>query len=308
VTQPVPDDPGGETIRIRAFDGLPTLPIVALRLGEIVHSKNASVQHVVDALRSDPATSAKLLRLVNSPYFGIPGGVSDIARAIPFVGFNTLYQLVLSISVLETLKLGNSTLDPRALWTHALTVATTARELAQEVRFSDIGACFTAGLLHDMGKIALAKLDPENLAAAFATMRNEGMSLKDAERKHGLAPHDRLGSRLARQWRFPANLATPIEQHHSVHKAEVRERLVPHLRTLTEIVAVADYLSVASQAPFTTSKPASPFEACFDDDDAPGFAAMFERNGLSITQRDALRDRTRTQLERSKVFLSLLDG
>jgi putative nucleotidyltransferase with HDIG domain len=214
-----------------------------------------------------------------------------------------LYQLVLSISVLETLKPGSAamdpdTLDPRALWTHALTVATAAREIAQEVRFADIGACFTAGLLHDMGKIALAKLDPENLAAAFATMRSEGMSLKDAERKHGLAAHDRLGSRLARQWRFPANLATPIEQHHSIHKLEVRERLVPSLRTLTEIVAVADHLSLACQAPFSSTS--------FEEDGEPDIAELFTRNGLSLTQRDALRDRTRSQLERSKVFLALL--
>src|SRR5690349_19213134 len=92
---PVPD--------MSKFDSLPTIPIVALQIGEVVHSKNASVNQVAEILRSDPATSAKLLRLVNSPYFGIPGGVSDVAKAIPFVGFNTLYQLVLSISVLDTL-------------------------------------------------------------------------------------------------------------------------------------------------------------------------------------------------------------
>lgn len=285
---------GGETLQLRAIDSLPTLPIVALRLGEIVHSKTASVQHVAEVLRSDPATSAKLLRLVNSPYFGIPGGVSDVARAIPFVGFNTLYQLVLSISVLETLKI-----DPaRALWTHALAVATAARELAVEVRFNDPGACFTAGLLHDMGKIALAKLDPDNLAAAFATMRASGMSLHDAERKHGLIPHDRVGSRLARLWRFPANLATPIEMHHTIHRVEVRERLVPHLRTITEIVAAADHLSAACQGSFQTSDLAED-----GDPDAP---SLFARNGMSTAQRDALCDRIRRELERSKLFLSLL--
>jgi putative nucleotidyltransferase with HDIG domain len=294
------DNPGGETLRVRAFDGLPTLPIVALRLGEVVHSKSASVQQVAEVLRSDPATSAKLLRLVNSPYFGIPGGVSDVVRAIPFVGFNTLYQLVLSISVLETLRIGDSALDPRALWTHALTVATAAREIAQEIRFSDAGACFTAGLLHDMGKIALAKLDPDKLAAAFATMRDTGVSLHAAERLHGLTPHDQLGSRLARQWRFPASLATPIEQHHSIHRVEVRERLVPHLRTLTEIVAAADHLSPVCQASFTSSS--------FEEDGEPDIAELFDRNGLSLAQRDALCDRTRAQLERSKVFLSLLSG
>jgi putative nucleotidyltransferase with HDIG domain len=288
----------GETLRLRALDSLPTLPVVALRIGEVVHSKNASVQQVAEILRSDPATSAKLLRLVNSPYFGIPGGVSDVARAIPFVGFNTLYQLVLSISVLETLRIGNSALDARALWTHSLTVATAARELAQEIRFSDPGACFTAGLLHDMGKIALAKIDPDKLAATFATMRNDGVSLEVAERQHGLTPHDRIGSRLARQWKFPASLATPIEQHHSVHRAEVRDRMIPHLRTLTEIVAAADHLSLACQASFA--------KATFEEDGEPDVEELFARNGLAISQRDALCDRTRAQLEHSKVFLSLL--
>ena len=235
------------------------------------------MQQVADILRTDPATSAKLLRLVNSPYFGIPGGVSDVARAIPFVGFNTLYQLVLSISVLETLGAG---FDVRTLWVHSLTVATAARELAAEIRFSDPGSCFTAGLLHDMGKIALAKLDGERLAAAIESV-----------------PHDRLGSRLARQWRFPATLTTPIEQHHGIHRAEVRERLGPNLRTITEIVATADHL--AHEMAFTTE--------VLPDEDAAELAALCDRNGFSERQRSTLVTRTKQQLERSSVFLSLVD-
>src|ERR1041385_7525933 len=89
---------------VEVIDSLPTLPIVALQIGEVIHGKNVSVDQVAKVLHTDPATSAKLLRLVNSSYFGIPGGVSDVARAIPFIGFNTLYQLVLSIGVLDTLK------------------------------------------------------------------------------------------------------------------------------------------------------------------------------------------------------------
>lgn len=292
----------GDTTRItKALDSLPTLPVVALRIGEVVHGKNVSVQQVADILRTDPATSAKLLRLVNSPYFGIPGGVSDVARAIPFVGFNTLYQLVLSISVLETLKGKQGPVDVRALWTHSLIVATAARELATEVRFSDPGACFTAGLLHDMGKIALAKVDPEGLGKAFETMKAEGISLHEAEKRYGLAPHDRVGSRLARTWKFPAMLSTPIEQHHTIHQVAVRERLAPNLRTVTEIVAAADYLSTQCMKSFG--------DALADDgEEAENEAGMlFERNGLSDDQQSGLADRTRKELERSKVFLSLLD-
>jgi putative nucleotidyltransferase with HDIG domain len=296
-------DTHNETGRLRALDGLPTLPVVALRIGEVVHSKNASVVQVAEVLRGDPATSAKLLRLVNSPYFGIPGGVSDVARAIPFIGFNTLYQLVLSITVLETLRPGDGAIDLRELWTHSLTVATAARELAQDIRYSDPGAAFTAGLLHDMGKIALAKLEPERLAAAFATMRDRGISLAEAELVHGLPAHDRIGSQLARQWKFPASLAAPIEHHHAIHRIDVRERLVPQLRTLTEIVAAADHLSQACQATFTASTFAEDGEA-----DVAVLAELFTRNGLAVSQRDALCDRTRLQLERSKVFLALLSS
>jgi putative nucleotidyltransferase with HDIG domain len=291
----------GDTARVaKALDSLPTLPVVALQIGEVIHGKNVSVQQVAEILRTDPATSAKLLRLVNSPYFGIPGGVSDVARAIPFVGFNTLYQLVLSISVLEALGARHAAFDPRSLWVHSLTVATAARELATELRFADAGACFTAGLLHDMGKIALAKVDPENLAAAFESMRTDGLTMVEAERKHDLAPHDRVGSRLARQWRFPATLATPIEQHHEIHRIEIYERLAPNLRTITEIVASADYVSQRCAEAFGA-------DAASEDGDHQ-IPELFARNGFTDAAVTSLCDRTKAQLERSKVFLSLLDS
>jgi putative nucleotidyltransferase with HDIG domain len=303
-SSPAPDGgvPAAEPALLDAIDSLPTLPIVALQIGEVVHSKSASVAQVADLLRSDPATSAKLLRLVNSPYFGIPGGVSDVARAIPFVGFSTLYQLVLSISVLDVLRIGpGGGHDPRALWTHALTVATAARELAEEIRFPDPGACFTAGLLHDMGEIALARLAPDKVAAAFDTMRTDGVAIDVAERRHGLSPHDRVGSRLARRWKFPASLAAPIEHHHAVHRREVRERMTGAIRTITEIVAVADHLSLACHATASSFDP-------FGEDGERDVADLLARNGLSAAQRGALCDRTCARLDRSRVFLALVSG
>lgn len=299
MTKELPTTAATETMRVaNALDSLPTLPVVALQIGEVIHGKNVSVPQVATILRSDPATSAKLLRLVNSPYFGIPGGVADVERAIPFVGFNTLYQLVLSISVLDTLRT-QGPFDARALWVHSLTVGTAARELATEVRFSDPGACFTAGLLHDMGKIALAKVDAPTLSATFELVRTTGVSMAEAERSTGLASHDKIGSRLARSWKFPATLTTPIEQHHAIHRPEVRAGMGPNLRTISEIVAAADFLSLTCAGSFTTD------QLCEDGDTDP---ELFERNGLSTAQRVALCDRTKQALERSKVFLSLLDG
>lgn len=281
----------------KAIDGLPTLPVVALRLGEVIHSKNVSVNQIAELLKADPSISAKLLRLVNSPYFGIPGGVSDVARAIPFVGFNTLYQLVLGISVLEALDVPGGA---RSLWMHSLTVATAAKELASELRSPDEGACFTAGLLHDMGKIALAKIAPDRFAEACALVMEQGVAQEEAERRAGIAPHDRIGAHLAKQWRFPANLATPIEQHHGIHQAKVRDRLAPNLRTITEIVAAADFVA---------------HEAAKEHADIPNTIGadlevneLLERNGYTGAKLQGLCDRTLKALEKSKMFISLLEG
>jgi putative nucleotidyltransferase with HDIG domain len=296
MTSPIPRGPDEAAIA-KAIDALPTLPVVALQIGEVIHSKNVSVKQIAAILETDPSTSAKLLRLVNSPYFGIPGGVSDVARAIPFVGFNTLYQLVLGVSVLEALDVPGGA---RSLWLHSLTVATAARELAEELKCPDVGACFTAGLLHDMGKIAIAKVAPDKLALAAAAVQNDGITMQEAERRYDLAPHDRIGARLAKQWRFPANLATPIEQHHGIHKPGVRDRLAPNLRTITEIVTAADYVAHACAETFG--------DVHSHAESDPETAEMLDRNGYAGDKLQQLCSRTLKQLEKSKVFLSVLEN
>ena len=128
--------PANELGRLTALlDGLPTLPIVSIRLGEVLHARRSTVDQVAELIGADPSLSAKLLRLVNSSYFGIPGGVTTIAQAIPFVGFNTIYQLALSVSVLETLHTpSGGVYDPRPLWLHSLAVAAAARVVAEDLR------------------------------------------------------------------------------------------------------------------------------------------------------------------------------
>ena len=294
----VPEDDATRLTRL--LESLPTLPIVALRLGELIHARRSSVQQVAEVLRADPSLSAKLLRLVNSAYFGIPGGVTDVARAIPFVGFNTIYQLVLSVSVLETLKTpGGVHFDPRVLWVHSLAVASTARVIGEEIRHSDPGSLFTAGLLHDMGKIALAKVSPDAFMQAGALVRDEGLTSIEAERRVGLPNHDRVGSDLARRWRLPVALSVPIEAHHAVTQPELRERMVGPHRTAAEVIAVSDMIAqdIAVTAGVEGSR--RPLD--------PVAVTLLDALGLGAADLDALYSRVMAQLERSRPFLSLLD-
>lgn len=285
----------------KAIESLPTLPLVALKLGELIHSRNTSMKQVVELLQSDPSLSAKLLRLVNSAYFGIPGGVSDISRAVPFVGFNTLYQLALSISVLETLHTkGGRTFDPKTLWLHSLTVGTAGKVLAEAAKIADPGSLFTAGLLHDIGKIALCKVDAESFMNAFEMSQRDGISMIQAERRCGLPTHDRLGCRLAKQWRFPSSLSSPIELHHEIERPEVRSRMAPSQRRAAEAVALADLLAhrIAATTGMPTGDPT---------EEEQGVIAMLEDLGVTERRLDSYRDETLRALDTSRAFIQLIE-
>jgi len=277
-------------------ENLPTLPVVALRVGELVHEPSTSARDIARAMQGDPSLSAKVLRLVNSPYYGIPGGVSDVQRAISFIGFSTLHRLVLSVSVLQALSTpAGGNFDAKGLWLHSLAVGACADVLAKEIGFTDAGACFTAGLLHDIGKIALADAAPDRFGHALDVARQSGTCMARTERDAGLPPHDRVGSRLARRWKFPATLLAPIEYHHSAGDQEVRRRLSSQLLTLVDIVALADHLCRR----FDLGDSGSPA------DDAPDGDAL-DRLGFSPTRVDALYTELMKRLEVSRSFLELV--
>jgi len=196
---------------IGLIDGLPTIPLVSQRVGELIHDPRADARAIAALLRSDPSLTAKILKLANSAYYGIPGGVSDVTRAISFLGFNTLYQLVLSVSVFSVL----GTKDPaglniRELWKHSLGCAVLAERIAAHLHFNEANVCFTGGLLHDIGKVALLQVAPEEFLGAVKMARSNSLSMEEAELACGLPSHVPVGSRLAERWRFPMALRVAI--------------------------------------------------------------------------------------------------
>ncbi|MCP4443916.1 MAG: HDOD domain-containing protein [Myxococcales bacterium] len=283
---------------VKKVDNLPTLPLVAMKVGEMVNDPTVTATEIAVTMAEDPSLSAKVLKLVNSPYYAIPGGVNDVQRAISFIGFNTLHQVVLSVSVLDALKTPKgSSFDAKGLWTHSLAVGSCAEVLAEHIRFRQGGACFTAGLLHDVGKIALAKASPKLFGGALDDARQNGKCMSDAEKDIGLPSHEKIGSRLAKKWKFPFELALPIEHHHATHRNSVRNELAPSLMSLVDIVSVADEMARVFQLGDSGSP--SPEKHDFD---------ALKRLGLSTISVDKIYTELMRKLEVSKSFLNLLDS
>jgi putative nucleotidyltransferase with HDIG domain len=300
--EPAGTGPGEEPLSAEAIlsrvDNLPTIPLLALKVGELVNDPRASARDIAQVMESDPSLSAKVLRLVNSPYYGIPGGVTDVQRAISFIGFNTLHQLVLSVAVLDSLRTpAGAAFNARGLWTHSLAVAVCAESIARHVQHRDPGSCFTAGLLHDVGKIALAIAAPERFGAALDDAQRNGIPMARAEHAAGLPSHDKVGSRLARRWKFPAPLLVPIETHHTIELPEARSKLAPSLVAVADIVNAADHICRFYGIGDSGSPP-------------PERSALrsLERLGIGMSQVERIHGTTMRQLEASKIFLELVDA
>ena len=140
-------------------DELPTLPSIVFELNQIINDPLSAAADIEKVMLNDQSLTSRVLKLVNSAYYAIPGGVSNLKRAIIYLGFDAIQQLVLTASVLDTVATDSDEaagqLDLGQFWVHSMGVAMASEVIAKHVKHQSPADLFTAGLLHDLGKVAL---------------------------------------------------------------------------------------------------------------------------------------------------------
>lgn len=295
----VSDDAGrskGEPLTrlVDRLDSLPSIPLVADRVGQLVNDPRSDARQIAAIMRDDPALTAKVLKLVNSPYFAIPGGVTDVVHAISFLGFNTVHQLVLTVSVFKVLS-KDADAAAKNLFRHALGVAGAAEALAEIVGHPAPAECFTAGMLHDLGKLAILQLEPRLYAQVVAHAGERGISLHEAEPEMGVPHHEVLGLRLAKRWRFPLVLQAAIGHHHA-HDLSARQSVPRHLHATIDLTTLAD--AICHRKGLSTGDGSVP--------DLP--AAVLERLNLLPSIEQQAHDQLRWKMEKSELLMEILAG
>jgi len=226
------------------IDGLgqvPTLPAIVARALEILNQPNASAESAARLIGQDLALSAKVLRLANSAFYGIPRSIASVDQAIVILGFQTVRSLVMSASVLKILgKGGKSSLDRKMVWRHSVATALASRIVVRKVgrRLGlDIEAAFMASLLHKIGVLILdgAEHAEYNMILEEAALE-EAQPLPLLERKHLQIDHAALGGMLAEKWGLPEELRDPIAHHLSPATA-------PTQGELAAVVQLSSYLA-----------------------------------------------------------------
>ncbi len=227
------------------LDELPTLPTIVYELSQLINDPMSSTAEIEKLMSTDQSLTTKVLRLVNSAYYAIPGGVSTLGRAIAYLGYDTVNQLVLSASILQALdKKGPSLFDFNEFWKHSLGVAVTAETIGRFVRHPVPSDMFTCGLVHDVGKVALYTLDNATMLEVVNKAMAENKSYHDAENELDVIRHTSIGHKLAQKWKLPMQIQSVIKYHHQ-KDAALRGGLSADLNRTVDVVYMANLLTHA---------------------------------------------------------------
>jgi len=227
------DDIRGQIQRIKT---LPTLPGVVKKLCTMVESEETSAAAVGDIISTDQVLTAKVLKIVNSSFYGFPGRIGTINHALVLLGFNVIKGIVLTAAVIDYMS--DSLVG---LWEHSLGVATAADVLARHAGLPEPEEICTAGLLHDLGKVILCVEMREMSERVVSEVQLTQVPIMEAEKKvlDGLTHCDIVGW-LGEEWNLPPRLREPMTLHHNPSKAEFAPEP-------TAIIHIADVVTRALQ-------------------------------------------------------------
>ncbi|MHB8620648.1 MAG: HDOD domain-containing protein [Chloroflexota bacterium] len=201
---------------------LPTPTHVYEQVTSMLADARASAKDVAFAVSADQGITARLLKLVNSPFYGFPEKITTVSRAITIIGFEALRNLVLASSVMDLFQSKHrrkALFNLDHLWIHSLATGVAARAIARRVGRLDPEECLVAGLMHDIGKAVLLEYFPDEIDAILDVVRKEKCLFIDGERRVLGTDHTQLGAAVAEHWRLPTALRETIRMHHQPMEA-----------------------------------------------------------------------------------------
>jgi HD-like signal output (HDOD) protein len=206
---------------------LPTLPTVYAKVTNLMNNPKSSINDIAKIIEVDQSLTSKILRLVNSSFFGFSRKVVSINQAIVLMGFNTIRNTVLSVSVFKGFSgHTNHGFDLQQFWKHAIACGIISSVLDQKLRAGFRDEAFVAGLLHDMGKVILNRYFASEFNLTISFAKESQVSFYNSERSVIGFSHDEVGEYLADKWQLPFSLVETVALHHQPDNIRSNPKLV----------------------------------------------------------------------------------
>ena len=223
---------------VRNISHIATLPEVTVKIIELVEDPASSARDLHAMISTDPALTARMLKVVNSAFYGLPRQIASINRAVSLLGLNAVKNIAVAASLAKLFRGGDigPEFNAHELWLHSCVTASTARIIAQGNRRNAVDEAFLAGLVHDVGILVELQHDRARFAEAIA-LASAGRDLRECEREVLGEDHETFGSALCEHWKFPSSLVWVAGHHHDPTAVPLANRDLPM------IVHVADRIA-----------------------------------------------------------------
>lgn len=216
--------------KIEEIKNIPTLPGVITKVTAMIHDPHVSTEKLGQVISKDQVLSARVLKLINSAFYGFPGRISSVSHAMVLLGFNVIKGMLISTSVFDMMH--ESMIE---LWQHSLGCATLSGITARKLGEPEAEEVFIAGLLHDIGKVIIKVSQPEDAKKIAQITENEGIFMREAEERVLGVDHAQIADWVAQKWNLPDNIGEPMTLHHAPLSSQKFSRR-------TAIVHLADIL------------------------------------------------------------------
>jgi len=215
---------------LRETKNLPTLPGIISKLTKMADDPDTTTEQMGKVIAMDHILAAKLLKLVNSAFYGFPQRISSLSSAIILLGFNVVKSLIISASIFEVME--DQDVE---LWEHSLGCAVVCNVLAKRMGIEEPEEVSTAGLIHDIGKVAIKMELPDEYELITRLVQERGLAMRQAEMEVLGLDHAEAGGWLTKSWNLPKKLVEPISCHHDPRKAK-NEQLTSAIIHFSDIV------------------------------------------------------------------------
>ena len=241
---------------LKEISHIATLPEVTLRIIELVEDPNSTAQDLHEVISNDPALCSRILKVVNSSFYGLPGQIASINRAIVMLGLNAVKNIAIAASLAKLFRGGELTpfFSAKELWDHSNAVAIASKMISDRLGMGLGDEAYLAGLIHDIGIMVEMQFDRSNLIDALDRCNADatgkpGVSLLETEEEVYGANHQDFGKGLCEKWKFPTPFMAAAGFHHDPTQAPTEARKIAY------VVHAADKIAGMLEGGFRLDNP-----------------------------------------------------
>ncbi|HEY3308738.1 MAG TPA: HDOD domain-containing protein [Desulfuromonadaceae bacterium] len=204
---------------VEKIDDLPTIPVVATQVLQLLDQPDVSIEEVADLMLSDQVMTARVMKLINSPVYKSGNEITSLKRALVYLGLRHIREVALTTSVINAFDVSSGAFEISSFWEHSFGVGMVSKIIADKIGYQDLEKAYIAGIIHDLGEVFLSHYMRDEFQQVLDSIKNKPLKLVDAEAQQLGTSHCEIGLCMARKWNFPEVYCEVIALHHTPAEA-----------------------------------------------------------------------------------------